>query len=68
MSDDVWDSDSASNLYQVESWASSFFSINAQGHVGAITGDGQGIDLKLLCDDLADRGLRPPCCCDLRTF
>lgn len=60
MSDSEWDTNDATNLYQVEGWGRDFFSINDQGHVEAITDDTNRIDLKLLCDKLSKKGLRPP--------
>ncbi len=60
MSDRSWDVSRSAKLYQVEGWGAGFFQVNDQGHVEAITDGVHRIDLKLLCDELAERNLWPP--------
>ncbi|MEJ2609284.1 MAG: biosynthetic arginine decarboxylase [Candidatus Thiodiazotropha sp.] len=60
MSDDVWGKGAANELYQVEGWGGGYFGVNDLGHVEAITDGKLGIDLKQLCDELAEKNLRPP--------
>ena len=60
MSDSSWSIADAIDLYQVHGWGDGFFSVNDQGHVEAVIGDQNRIDLKSLCDDLSERGLWPP--------
>jgi arginine decarboxylase len=60
MSESSWNVADAIELYQVHGWGDGFFSINPQGHVEAIIDADKRIDLKQLCDDLAERGFWPP--------
>ncbi|PIP02174.1 MAG: arginine decarboxylase [Zetaproteobacteria bacterium CG12_big_fil_rev_8_21_14_0_65_54_13] len=55
-----WTVDRAAELYQVEGWGNGFFGINESGNMVAIPDGEHQIDLKLLCDELAGRGLYPP--------
>jgi len=60
MSDDKkWGVDNAAELYQVQGWSGGFFNINDAGNVEAVT-NGNSIDLKALCDELAAQELHPP--------
>jgi arginine decarboxylase len=56
----VWTQSSAAKLYQVEGWGGGYFNVNGRGNVEAVTDAENPIDLKLLCDKLAARGLHPP--------
>ncbi|MES9942052.1 MAG: biosynthetic arginine decarboxylase [Candidatus Thiodiazotropha sp. 6PLUC2] len=61
MSIDVdWDVHRAETLYQVAQWGGGYFSINDLGHVEAITDGIRRIDLKVLCEELAEQQLKPP--------
>ena len=60
MSETDWDVAQSASLYQVESWGGGYFTVNDQGHVVALTDGENSIDLKQLCDELAERNLRPP--------
>ncbi len=60
MSDHGWDALQSTALYQVGGWGAGYFRINEKGHVEAITEGTRGIDLKLLCDELAEQDLWPP--------
>jgi arginine decarboxylase len=60
MSDSAWDVSQSVSLYQVEGWGGGYFQVNDQGHVEAITDGIHTIDLKKLCDELAQRDLWPP--------
>jgi len=60
MTDKVWSTESAAELYQVEGWGNGFFGINEAGNMVAIPDGEHQIDLKKLCDELAGRGLFPP--------
>jgi arginine decarboxylase len=60
MSEQSWNCGDSANLYQIGGWGDGFFSINGQGNVEAVIDDDSRIDLKRLCDDLNQRGLRPP--------
>ncbi|WP_018293923.1 biosynthetic arginine decarboxylase [Mariprofundus ferrooxydans] len=55
-----WTVDRAAELYQVEGWGNGFFGINEAGHMVAIPDGEHQVDLKRLCDDLAERDLYPP--------
>lgn len=60
MSNKGWDKQKSADLYQVGGWGGGYFGVNDKGHVECIANPANPIDLKLLCDDLAGRGLRPP--------
>ncbi|GAV21275.1 arginine decarboxylase [Mariprofundus micogutta] len=55
-----WSIQSASELYQVEGWGNGFFGINDTGHMVAIPDGEHQVDLKKLCDELAEKELYPP--------
>jgi arginine decarboxylase len=55
-----WSVADAARLYQVEGWSAGFFGVNARGNAEALVEEGRGIDLKVLCDELAEQGLHPP--------
>lgn len=56
-----WSLSDSEELYQIPSWGQGYFRVNAKGHLEMTpTGDGRGIDLKLLVDDLARRGIDMP--------
>ncbi|MCG7871821.1 MAG: biosynthetic arginine decarboxylase [Candidatus Thiodiazotropha lotti] len=60
MSSNHWHQQQAEALYQLNQWGNGFFSINDQGHAEAITDGVRRIDLKKLCEELAEQQLRPP--------
>jgi arginine decarboxylase len=60
MSEIEWSAEQSAELYQVDSWGGGYFTVNDQGHVVALTDTQECIDLKQLCDELAERDLRPP--------
>ena len=60
MSKNNWQHREAMDLYQVKGWGNRYFNINSNGNVEAVTGEQDGIDLKVLCDELASQGLYPP--------
>ena len=60
MNRSVWKYTDAAKLYQVDGWGGGYFSVNGSGNVEAVSDAESPIDLKLLCDKLADRGLHPP--------
>jgi len=60
MADKNWSIAKAAELYQVEGWGNGFFGINEIGHMTAIPDGEHQIDLKQLCDELAERDLYPP--------
>ncbi|MDQ6993608.1 MAG: biosynthetic arginine decarboxylase [Mariprofundus sp.] len=55
-----WSVESAAEMYQVEGWGNGFFGINEVGNMVAIPDGEHQVDLKLLCDELAERNLYPP--------
>ena len=55
-----WTAKHASELYQVEGWGNGFFGVNEAGNMVAIPDGKHQIDLKLLCDDMAKKGLYAP--------
>ena len=60
MTNSAWTTAASSELYQVEGWGNGFFDINDDGHMVAIPDGEHQVDLKRLCDVLAERGLYPP--------
>lgn len=50
----------AEALYQLPQWGHGFFCVNDQGRVEAITDGVRKIDLKKLCEELAQQQLKPP--------
>ncbi|ATX81288.1 arginine decarboxylase [Mariprofundus ferrinatatus] len=60
MTKNKWSTEQAGELYQVEGWGNGFFGINEAGHMMAIPDGEHQVDLKLLCDELTERGLYPP--------
>ncbi|ODB89631.1 arginine decarboxylase [Candidatus Thiodiazotropha endoloripes] len=60
MSSNHWHQQQAEALYQLNQWGSGFFTINDQGHAEAITDGVHRIDLKKLCEELAEQQLKPP--------
>ncbi|MCG8082423.1 MAG: arginine decarboxylase, partial [Candidatus Thiodiazotropha taylori] len=60
MSSNHWHQQQAEALYQLNQWGNGFFSINEQGHAEAITDGLHRIDLKKLCEELAEQQLKPP--------
>ena len=60
MSERDWSVADAADLYQVDGWGGGYFQLNQEGHVEAITDGVHTIDLKKLCDELAQRDLWPP--------
>jgi len=60
MDNQVWTVESAAKLYQVEGWGNGFFGVNEAGHMTAIPDGEHQVDLKSLCDELAEQGLYPP--------
>ncbi|MCG7972582.1 MAG: biosynthetic arginine decarboxylase [Candidatus Thiodiazotropha taylori] len=60
MSSNHWHQQQAEALYQLSQWGNGFFSINEQGHAEAITDGQRRIDLKKLCEELAELQLKPP--------
>ncbi len=59
MSDKKWHVSDAARLYQLPGWSGGFFNINEAGNIEAVN-NGNSIDLKALCDELAAQGLHPP--------
>lgn len=57
-----WTIDASSELYGIEQWGRDFFSINNKGHltVGPTAGGPASIDLKLLVDQMVERGISLP--------
>ncbi|MCB1866949.1 MAG: biosynthetic arginine decarboxylase, partial [Gammaproteobacteria bacterium] len=55
-----WKHTQAAKLYQVDGWGGGYFSINEKGNLEAVADAENRIDLKLLCDKLASKGLHPP--------
>jgi arginine decarboxylase len=60
MSSSNWDKAQAEERYQVGLWGSGYFKVNDLGHVEAITDGIHQIDLKKLCEELAEQQLKPP--------
>ncbi len=60
MTESNWGIADAETLYQLNGWAKGYFGINQQGNVEALANPEAPIDLKALCDDLANQGLNPP--------
>ncbi|MEJ2619942.1 MAG: biosynthetic arginine decarboxylase [Candidatus Thiodiazotropha sp.] len=60
MNSNDWDQQQAEALYQLNQWGNGFFSVNHQGHVEAITDGIHKLDLKKLCEELAEQQLKPP--------
>lgn len=59
MSDQKWRVSDAAKLYQVAGWGGGFFNVNDGGNVEAVA-NGNRVDLKKLCDELAVQNLHPP--------
>ena len=60
MSKHSWDHNDSARLYQVAGWGGGYYDVNALGNV-EINSEGQHrIDLKALCDELAEQELYPP--------
>lgn len=56
-----WTTRDSIELYNIENWGSSFFSVNDKGNVTLLSNTGTGgIDLKELVDDLKKRGIKAP--------
>jgi len=60
MGDSNWTTEEAAELYQVEGWGNGFFDINKAGNMVAIPDGEHQVDLKQLCDELAEKDLHPP--------
>ena len=60
MTNNTWSTEAAAELYQVKGWGSGFFGVNKAGHMVATPDCEHEVDLKQLCDELAERGLHPP--------
>lgn len=60
MSNSEWQYADSSSLYQVQDWGSGYFGINSNGNVEAMADRKHTIDLKILCDELAEQGFHPP--------
>lgn len=59
---DRWNIGKAEDLYNVRSWGKGYFGINALGHV-TVHPDKiphRSIDLKVLVDEIVQRGIKPP--------
>ncbi len=59
MNDQKWRVSDAAKLYQVAGWGGGFFNVNDGGNVEAVA-NGNRVDLKKLCDELAVQNLHPP--------
>lgn len=55
-----WSAAASAELYQVEGWGNGFFGVNEDGHMVAIPDGVHQVDLKKLCDELAEKDLYPP--------
>lgn len=55
-----WTIAEAARLYQVEGWGNGLFGVNEQGNIVARPDGEHEIDLKVLCDELAERGMSAP--------
>ena len=55
-----WKHTQAAKLYQVDGWGGGYFIIKEKGNLEAVADAENRIDLKLLCDKLASKGLHPP--------
>jgi len=55
-----WKHTDAASLYQVDGWGGGYFSVNEKGNVEALSNTGKPVDLKVLCDKLAAKGVHPP--------
>ena len=55
-----WKHSDAAKLYQIDGWGGGYFNVNRMGNVEAVADTENSIDLKLLCEQLAARGLHPP--------
>ena len=60
MSKETWSVEKAAELYQVEGWGSGYFRINESGNVETVADGVHSIDLKLLCEKLAQKDIYPP--------
>jgi len=60
MTDNNWTTEDAKELYQVSGWSSGFFDINQRGNLNALPDGKIPVDLKELCDELAQQGIYPP--------
>ncbi len=57
----AWTISHSSDLYQVGAWGGAYFGINEKGNLCAMPeGEGGGIDLKELVDEVRRRGILPP--------
>ena len=59
---DQWKVQDSRDVYEVSQWGKGYFAVNEQGHVTVHPNKlpEQGIDLKLLIDQLQDRGIQLP--------
>jgi arginine decarboxylase len=59
---DQWKTQDAQDVYEINQWGKGYFGINALGHVTVHPGKRpeEAIDLKLLIDQLQDRGIQLP--------
>ncbi|MFT5351768.1 MAG: arginine decarboxylase [Planctomycetota bacterium] len=55
-----WTIADAASLYQVNGWGNGLFGVNELGNIVAIPDGEHQVDLKVLCDELAERGMSPP--------
>ncbi|MEN0064160.1 MAG: biosynthetic arginine decarboxylase [Myxococcota bacterium] len=55
-----WSASDSEELYQVASWGQGYFQVTSEGHLALQVGEGAGIDLKVLVDDLRRRGILLP--------
>jgi len=55
-----WSYKDSAELYQVTGWGNGFFDVNEEGNIVAIPDGEHRIDLKKLCDELAERELYAP--------
>ena len=60
MSRKHWSVDQAAELYQIEGWGSGYFRINQSGNVETVADGVNSIDLKGLCEQLAQQDIHPP--------
>lgn len=60
MSKQSWSVDKAAELYQIEGWGSGYFRINQSGNVETVADGVNSMDLKQLCEQLAQQDIYPP--------
>ena len=55
-----WTLEDARETYQIDAWGGGYFGLNEAGHVTALPGTPQEVDLHALVEEVRERGIDPP--------